>query len=208
MGELLGSVLVISPQRFIHSIQSCIVNDPRITTAIIIVGCPDYANLMCHRAQTSNLDSWTGSSPPGSRFLGSEDFPNNLVKAVNTYDPAGMFRGSSLDREDPRFSDEPSKAEKMRLIPIFRKSLQKKRILNLAGGSDTLVPYQCAKPFLQWLKNATSKDGWFREGQVLIKDIVYEGVGHVMTLEMAKEAVRFVAESLRNPPATSKLSKL
>lgn len=163
---------------------------------------------MSDRARLSKLDAWISTLPAGSRFIGSEAFPNGLTEAVEKYDPAGYFLGPVAGRTNATFSQEPSELEKQRLIPMMRNSLQGKRILNLAGGADKLVPYHCARPFLQWLKNATSRNGWFGHGGVVIEDIVFDGVGHEMTLSMVKEIIRFVAQSLECLPPPVRRSKI
>lgn len=150
---------------------------------------------MLHRARLSKLDSWVIGSPAGSRFLGSKDFPPGLVEAIEKYDPAGLLLGPVSLRTDATYDAEPSERERKRLKSLLIDLLQGKRILNLAGGSDKMVPYQCAEPFLRWLKHATAPDGWCG-GSIAIRDIVFDGVGHEMSPGMAKEAVQFVAESL------------
>ena len=199
---------MIDFQFLLYIIQNCIIHDPRITTAIVVIGCPDYVTLMSDRARLSKLDTWTSTVPPGSRFIGSEDFPHGLVDAVEKCDPARYFLGPAAHRTNINFSKEPSDLEKKRLIPILRDSLQGKRILNLAGGADKLNPYYCSRPFLQWLKTATSVNGWFSQGGVVMEDIVFDGVGHEMTLPMVKEIVRFVARSLENLPTPTKRSRI
>ena len=182
-----------------HAAWQCLFHDPRITTAIIIIGCPDYVRLMSDRARLSKLDSWTKSFPKGSEFFGSKDFPNGLIEAVEKYDPAGLLLGDVASRNDDLYSREPSVMERRGLVPIMKSTLQGKRVLNMAGGADKLVPYKCAEPFLRWLKNATSPNGWFKEGGVVLEDIVFDGVKHEMSPGMVKEVHRFVCETLDQP---------
>ena len=183
-----------------HAAWICLLHDPRITTAVVIIGCPDYVRLMSDRARLSKLATWVTSNPPGSSFLGSKDFPLDLVEAVEKYDPAGLFLGEIMSRDDDVYDRIPTASEQERLLPLMRKSLQGKRILNLAGGADPLVPYRCGMPFLQWLKNATSSNGWFSDGGVVFEDIVFDGVNHVMSPEMVQEAHRFLIEALEQTP--------
>ena len=178
-----------------HAVWHCLLQEPRITSGVVIIGCPDYVRVMCDRARLSKLKSWTDSSPPGSQFLGSKDFPRGLVEAVEKYDPAGLLLGKVTARTEETYSREPSEEEKERLIPLMKSTLQGKRILNLAGGADKLVPYKAGEPFLQWLKRAISKDGWFRDGEITLEDIVFDGVGHAMSPGMVKEVVRFIIET-------------
>lgn len=186
-----------------HAAWHCVMHDPRITTAVVIIGCPDYIRLMSDRARLSKLVTWTTSNPPGSSFLGSIDFPKSLLEAVEKYDPAGLCLGEIAARDDQVYDRNPSVSEQKRLLPLMKRTLQGKKILNLAGGADRLVPYKCGKQFLGWLKNATASDGWFSEGAVVLEDIVFEGVGHDVSPEMIKEAHRFVIESLSQTPVES-----
>lgn len=186
-----------------HAGWHCIIHDPRITTAIIIIGCPDYVRLMSDRARLSKLATWTNSNPPGSSFLGSSDFPKGLVEAVERYDPAGLLLGEIVSRDDDAYDRNPASSEQKRLLPLMKRCLQGKRILNMAGAVDKLVPYKCGEPFLRWLKNATASDGWFREGGVVLEDMVFDGVSHDMSSEMAREAHRFVIEALEQTPTES-----
>ena len=183
-----------------HAGWHLIVHDPRITTAVIIIGCPDYVSLMSDRARLSKLATWANSNPPGSSFLGSTDFPKGLVEAVEKYDPAGLFLGEIVSRDADFYDRDPTVFEQKRLVPLMKSSLEGKRILNLAGGADKLVPYECGGPFLRWLKNATASNGWFSEGGIVFEDIIFDGVGHNMSPEMVKEAHRFVIEALEQTP--------
>ena len=175
-------------------------HDPRITTGIIIIGCPDYIQLMTDRARLSKVETWTRSDPPGSTFLGSQDFPWALLEAVEKSDPAAMLIGSVKER-DRFYKDGTMDDEEARVAPILKNSLQGKKILNLAGGDDKLVPYRCGEPFLKWLKNAIGPDGCFATGGVVLEDTVFDGVGHEMSSDMVNEVHRFLVESLEQAPS-------
>ena len=179
-----------------HCAWHCILHDPRIMTAVVVIGCPDYINLMADRARLSKLETWANGSPPGASFIGSKDFPPGLVAAVEKYDPAGLFFGSVSRRTAETYSQDPTPSEKKRLTDLFRATLQGKQILNLAGGADKLVPYACGEPFLRWLKKAIAPQGLFHDGEVVLEDMIFDGVGHEMTPAMVKEALRFISESL------------
>lgn len=186
-----------------HAAWQCLLHDPRVSTAIVVVGCPDYYALMSDRAQLSKLRTGTDDSPPKEAFLGSKYFPAGLVEAVERYDPAGMLLGSLRDRTNATYVTSPSQAEQRRIVPLMTQSLSGKRILNLAGGADKLVPYRCAEPSLNWLKVSTSSSGWFSRGKFHIEDHVFEGVGHQMTIEMAEETMKFVATTLQQSIASN-----
>ena len=183
-----------------HAGWHCVMHEPRITTAVIVIGCPDYVNLMSDRARLSKLTSWSSSDPPGSTFLGSPDFPAGLVEAVERFDPAGMLLGKIASPDDNAYDRVPTESEQKVLLPLMKRSLRGKKILNMAGGADKLVPYKCGEPLLRWLKTATASNGWFKEGGVVLEDIVFDGVGHSMSTKMVIEAHRFVIEALRQTP--------
>lgn len=177
-------------------VKQCVLHDSRITAAIVVIGCPDYFNLMLDRARLSNIRIRTHSSHSGEGILNSEDFPPGLVEAVEKYDPAALLVGPLWTRNDTDYYEKPSTLELETLMPKMKSLLQGKRILNLSGEADKVVPYRCTHPFMCWLREATSPDGWFSDGGLMVEDIVYEGVGHEMTSKMADEVVRFVGEGL------------
>ena len=184
-----------------HAAWHCVMHEPCITTAVVIIGCPDYVGLMSDRARLSKLTTWNSSDPPGSTFLGSTDFPAGLLEAVEKYDPAGMLLGRIASRDANAYDRVPTESEQKMLLPLMKRCLQGKRILNMAGGADKLVPYKCGEPLLRWLKIATASNGWFNQGGVVLEDIVFDGVSHVMSPEMVIEAHRFVIEALEQTPA-------
>ncbi|KAF9887136.1 hypothetical protein FE257_010511 [Aspergillus nanangensis] len=186
-----------------HAAWSCILHDPRVSAGVVIIGCPDYLNLMVDRARLSKIPSWTGTNPPGSQILGSEAFPSTLLDTIRRYDPASFF----LSHMDPKTDTgilrtkplpQPSEKEKQVLRPAFSRCLTGKRILNISGGVDKLVPYHRGQIFLTWLKDAISPSGWFSDGAVTFEDIIDENAGHEVTTKMVDEAVRFVSETLAN----------
>lgn len=184
-----------------HAAWSCLLHEPRISAGVVIIGCPDYINLMVDRARRSKLPSWTKSNPPGSEILGSEAFPTSFLEIVRKYDPASLILGhmdcgssSGPLREGPL--PIPTAGEQQALRPLLTRCLAGKRILNLSGGADRLVPYHRAEVFLTWFKKAISPDGWFGDGAVTFEDIIDEKAGHELTPKMANEAVRFISETL------------
>ncbi|CAL5866606.1 uncharacterized protein PFLUO_LOCUS815 [Penicillium psychrofluorescens] len=184
-----------------HAAWSCLLHDPRITAGVVIIGCPDYINLMVDRARLSKLPSWTKSNPPGAEILGSEAFPTSFVDIVKQYDPASLFlsqvdcgAGKGPLREGPL--PDPTEKEKQALRPLLTRCLAGKRILNLSGGVDKLVPYHRGEEFLKWFKKAISPDGWFADGAVSFEDIIDQSAGHEVTAKMVDEAVRFISETL------------
>jgi pimeloyl-ACP methyl ester carboxylesterase len=184
-----------------HAAWSCLLHEPRISAGVVIIGCPDYVNVMADRARLSKLPSWTNSDPPGSQFLGSEAFPWSLLDTVRKYDPASLFlsrmdRGSELAPLRNPSLPQPSEKEKEALRPLLSRCLAGKKILNLSGGVDKLVPYHAGKAFLTWLKEAIAPGGWFSDDAVVFEDIIDEKAAHEATPKMVNEAVRFISETL------------
>lgn len=171
-----------------HSAWQCIFHEKRFRAAVIVIGCPDYIRLMSHRAQTSGLDSWYSSTPPGSSFLGSKDFPSGLISAVRQRDPAGIFLGTDCDRSilyDP---------EARGLREFFRNSIAGKKILVLSGAADNLVPYSCANPFLDFLKHEIATDERLVRSKTYMEDILFPNTGHAMPEQMVQQAIRFILD--------------
>ncbi|KAF2223946.1 hypothetical protein BDZ85DRAFT_295099 [Elsinoe ampelina] len=179
-----------------HAAWHCLLQEPRITTAIAVIGCPDYTRLMTDRAAKSKLPAYVTSSPPGRGFIGSEDFPNSLMEQVEKYDPAGLLLGELDMVTGDDWKYEPSHTEKVRLQPILRDKLGGKKILCLSGGADKLVPYACGEPFLRWLENATKQGGWWSDGGFQLEDYVDPGAGHEYSAEMRKRAVAYICRAL------------
>lgn len=177
-----------------HAAWHCILHDYRITSAVVVIGCADYARVMKDRARLSKRETYMSSDPPGSKFMGSTDFPRSLVEALDKYDPAALLM-AEMKITDEDYTREPTEKEKTKLLPLMREHLQGKRILNMAGGADKLVPYRMSEPFLKWLKKAIGPNGWFSGRDVYLEDKVYEGAGHEMTPAMLQDAVQFIVDS-------------
>lgn len=95
-----------------------------------------------------------------------------------------------------------TEAQQQQLRPILDAKVRGKKILCCSGGADKLVSYGCAKPFMDWFKDATGT--WYKDGSVVVEDNVYPGVGHVFSPEMVQDAVRFVVDVIGNWDAESK----
>lgn len=111
-----------------HSAYLAILHEPRITAAVVVIGCPDYVRLMQHRAEKSRLECGTEG------LFRSKEFPENFLDVVSDIDPAAIGVDEILKRG----------------------LLNGKKILTLSGGADKLVPYICVEPFLKGLKEAYS----------------------------------------------------
>jgi len=184
-----------------HSVWHCILHDPRITTGVVVIGCPDYKFLMTDRARKSKLSTWTASE--GKDFLGSTDYPEGLCRATDKWDPKSFLVGDKLN---------PTEEQKKALRPLIKEKLGGKQIMCLSGGKDKLVPYTCSAPFLEWMKSGLDKkDGWFNEHGIVLEDIVDETAGHEYSAKMKVEAVRFISENLAgegNLKAGTRTSKI
>lgn len=118
-----------------HAAWQVLLADPRVSAAIVVIGCPDYTRLMTDRARLSKLTTYTTTNPPGSGFLGSEDFPPGLLDAVARHDPAGLLWGQLTTRRAGQEHLSPvTDQDKEKLIPVMARTLGNKRILNLSGG--------------------------------------------------------------------------
>lgn len=176
-----------------HAAWQSVFHDSRVKAAIPIIGCPDYERLMSDRARLSRLQT------AGAGFFGSKDFPRGLLEAVKHSDPAGIVTRdlwSSIPLDDGLWAREPTVEEREIIHPRLSHSLSGKRLLNMSGADDKLVPYRCSKPFVDWLKNATAPGSWFSNDKFDFDDRVYPGVGHAFSPEMARDVDRFVVEFL------------
>lgn len=149
---------------------------------------------MTDRARLSKLNSYTKDS--GASFLGSKDFPKALVKSVEATDPKGILFSTS------EIPTNLSRVEQERIRPILDSKIKGKSILVCSGKVDKLVPYHCSEPFLAFLKNAIGD--WYKDGDVYVEDLVYEGVGHKFSDGMMDDAVRFVSHTVARTPQISK----
>lgn len=179
-----------------HAAWHCLFHDPRVSTAIVVIGCPDYISLMSDRARLSKLPSWTKSSPPGMHFLGSPEFPAELLKAVGMHDPAAMLLGKPDRPVRQMIEGLPSVTEQANLLPLLKRTVEGKRILNLSGADDKLVPYRCGQAFVEYLKSAIAPGSWF-SGGLYLEDLQFDDVGHQMSPAMVQQAFRFVADTLQ-----------
>lgn len=189
-----------------HAAWHCILADPRITAAVVGIGCPDYTRLLTDRARLSKRKTYTDSSPPGSAFLGSEDFPQALIEAISKYDPAGLLLPGSFDPQSPNvLSPNPEKAQLDRMEILIRERLSRKHILNLSGKADKLVPYAAGEPFLKVFKQVIAKD---KTLDVDFEDVLFDGVGHEFTKGMVEKAASWLCDILNRSEETAVSSKI
>jgi hypothetical protein len=183
-----------------HAAWHNILHDKRFLAAVIIIGCPDFSRLMAQRASKSKISDWTTSSIPGSAFFGSPSFPDALIGSIDSSDPAGALLplGAKATGLPPLQAPKTASLlpiSQARTVARLNKMLKGKAILNLSGGNDKLVPYSCSAPFMDFIKAAAEpREGWWKEGGLLVVDRVFPGVKHETSPEMAKMAVEFVGD--------------
>ena len=195
-----------------HAAWHVLTQDPRFSAAIITIGCPDYTRLMSDRARLSKRKTWTETQ--GRDFIGSADFPTGLVEAVRRYDPAGLLLGtlhSSSPSGQAHLHYDLTQEQRDALLPLMVRTLGNKRIMNLSGGADKLVPYVMGKPFLDWLKASVASEksgiapaGFFAGSGLVLEDVVVEGAGHEVPPEMVERMERFLLETLEDVQVASK----
>lgn len=190
-----------------HAAWHCILSDPRITAAVVGIGCPDYTRLMTDRARLSKRPSYISTTPPGVDFLGSPDFPKALQDAIAQYDPAGLLLPNTFSPSVPSsLEPTPGKPELDAFKRLLRERLQGKKILNLSGKVDKLVPYAAGEPFLKEFKKALDEDPSLNIG---FEDVLFDGVGHAFPAAMADKATSWICDlldkSTDNASVTSKI---
>ncbi|PVH98006.1 hypothetical protein DM02DRAFT_61821 [Periconia macrospinosa] len=183
-----------------HAAWHCILADARITAAVVGIGCPDYTRLMTDRARLSKLESYTSSSPPGAEFLGSSDFPKALVDSISKSDPAGLLLPGYFNPTAPSNSSSLSKDQLDRFKLLLRERLQGKKILNLSGKIDKLVPYAAGEPFLDVFKNALAEDPTL---EIQLEDVLFDGVGHAFPQAMVEKSADWIRSILPHNEAGS-----
>ena len=180
-----------------HAAWHCILAEPRITAAVVGIGCPDYTRLMADRARLSKLPSYVETTPPGVSFLGSPDFPAALIDAVAKYDPAGLARYDPylLQEQNP----EVNKARMDTMKTLLRDRLQGKSILNLSGRDDKLVPYAAGEAFLKVFKQALDEEPGL---EIQFEDVLFDGVGHAFPQAMVKKSSEWICGLLAGEDRT------
>lgn len=73
----------------------------------------------------------------------------------------------------------------------------------MSGGADKLVPYDAGKPFLDRLKSVAKESK-----NINLEDLVFDGVGHQFTHDMAESAVAFICSYLSKPKKNEQISTL
>ncbi|TLS26398.1 hypothetical protein PpBr36_04584 [Pyricularia pennisetigena] len=167
-----------------HSTWQLLFADERVTAGVVIIGCPDYM----YRARLSRLPTFS-TEDNGASFIGSKDFPPDLVRACEKYDPRGLVFGPRKTPSWPLPVEQEPEAKR-----IVTSRLRGKRMLSCSGGDDKLVPYYCSKPFVDFMKGVQKE---WSELDVVFDDRVYAGAGHEFSPGMVTDAVKFLVETTR-----------
>ncbi|KAI1156949.1 hypothetical protein F4825DRAFT_446030 [Nemania diffusa] len=93
-----------------HSAWQLLFAEPRVTAGVVVIGCPDYMNLIQDRARLSKLQTFTVDG--GASFIGSKDFPKALIGACKKFDPKAILFGTGEVSTQPSTSEQ----EKLRTI--------------------------------------------------------------------------------------------
>lgn len=150
--------------------------------------------LMSDRAKKLKLPTASAADDAAS-FLGSKDFPPDLVRACRKFDPKGLVFGT----QEPTWPLSPDGERRVKQLLASR--LRGKKILNCYGGADRLVPYRCSEPFLNFFKKAC--DQWAPELDVSFDSREYPEAGHEFADNMVLDAVRFIVDAAAEETGSS-----
>ena len=94
---------------------------------------------------------------------------------------------------NPTGPDAPLSPEAMeRFKEVVAERLGGKRILNLSGRDDKLVPYAAGKPFLDVFKQVVSD----KSLDIEFEDVLFDGVGHAFPPAMVDKARAWICDLL------------
>ncbi|PMB72157.1 hypothetical protein BM221_002257 [Beauveria bassiana] len=169
-----------------HSAWQAWMGEDRIDAAVVIVGCPDFINLMSSRAAAGNLVA------KGSSFLGSRHFPASLVRICAAHDPKAMLFGTE---PVPGLPLGDADRDRVRQV-LDRHRVAGKRLLLCSGGRDKLVPYAVGQSTVDVLKDAS--ESWYPG--ISVDSRVYKDVGHAFGKDMVTDAVAFLVDAVARGP--------
>ncbi|KAI3535162.1 hypothetical protein CABS01_12137 [Colletotrichum abscissum] len=182
-----------------HSAWQTMFREERVEAGVVIIGCPDYMALLSDRARLSKLATFSAQDN-GASFLGSRDFPPDLVASCLRHDPKGILFGTGAVPTPDSLTTEDNAEERKRLRGVLDGlRLHGKKFLVCSGGEDKLVPYAMSAPFLEFLTAATGT--WYRDAGVEVENKVYEGVGHAFSEGMVEDSVRFLVDAVAGKDA-------
>ncbi|OHE90863.1 hypothetical protein CORC01_13840 [Colletotrichum orchidophilum] len=178
-----------------HSAWQTMFREERVSAGAVIIGCPDYMALLSDRARLSKLATFSGQDN-GASFLGSQDFPPDLVASCLRHDPKGILFG--IDPVSSNITDDAEEQQRLRGV-LDGLRLHGKKFLVCSGGEDKLVPYAMSAPFVDFLTAATGT--WYGGAGVEVENKVYEGVGHAFSEGMVEDSVRFLVDAVAGKDA-------
>ncbi|KAJ0159051.1 hypothetical protein CTA2_10398 [Colletotrichum tanaceti] len=174
-----------------HSAWQTMFREERVSAGVVIIGCPDYMALLSDRANKSKLATFSAFDD-GASFLGSRDFPPDLVASCLRHDPKGTLFGTGVV---PASAEGLPEDERRRLSGVLDGlGLRCKRFLVCSGAEDKLVPYKMSEPFVEFFAGAAG--AWYADREVMIKNKVYDGVGHAFSEGMVEDSVRFLVDAV------------
>ncbi|RPB21262.1 hypothetical protein L211DRAFT_851626 [Terfezia boudieri ATCC MYA-4762] len=164
-----------------HAAYLAALHLPKITSAIIVIGCPDYPALMLHRLKQCKL------LPPTDNTISTRYLPNSFLDLITSTPP-------SLSSH-PQLAGSPLLT---RPGIALLDALAGKKLLVLSGKQDRLVPAELASGFVQSVRKGVQQVGRALFGTGAgIREVLFEGVGHEFTEGMAVEVRGFVRERMR-----------
>ncbi|KAL2879554.1 hypothetical protein SGCOL_005164 [Colletotrichum sp. CLE4] len=179
-----------------HSAWQTMSREERVEAGVVIIGCPDYMALLSDRARLSRLATFSAQDN-GASFLGSRDFPRDLVASCLRHDPKGILFGTSAISERAASLTQDEQERLRGVLDGLR--LHGKKFLICSGGEDKLVPYAMSAPFVEFLTAATGT--WYADAGVEVENKVYEGVGHAFSEGMVEDSVRFLVGAVAGKDA-------
>ncbi|KZL68430.1 hypothetical protein CI238_00183 [Colletotrichum incanum] len=174
-----------------HSAWQTMFREARVSAGVVIIGCPDYMALLSDRAKKSKLATFSAEDN-GASFLGSRDFPPDLVASCLRHDPKGVLFGTGAV---PASAESLSAEERQRLRDVMDGlRLGNKKFLVCSGAEDKLVPYKMSEPFVDFFAGAVGT--WYADEGVVLENKVYEGVGHAFSEGMVEDSLRFLVDAV------------
>ncbi|KAF8458160.1 hypothetical protein BGX38DRAFT_650332 [Terfezia claveryi] len=168
-----------------HAAYLAALHLPKITSAIIVIGCPDYPALMLHRLKQCKLLPPTDNT--NINTISTRYLPNSFLDLITS-------TSSSLPAH-PQLAGSP-------LLTRFGEelldALEGKKLLVLSGKQDRLVPAELASGFVQSVRKEVQQVGGALFGTGAgIREVLFEGAGHEFTEGMVVEVRGFVRERMR-----------
>ncbi|GJC79713.1 hypothetical protein ColLi_02551 [Colletotrichum liriopes] len=174
-----------------HSAWQTMFREARVSAGVVIIGCPDYMALLSDRAKKSKLATFSAEDN-GVSFLGSRDFPPDLVASCLRHDPKGILFGTGAV---PASAGSLSGDERGRLRGVLDGlRLGNKKFLVCSGAEDKLVPYKMSEPFVDFFAGAV--ETWYAGEGVVLENKVYEGIGHAFSEGMVEDSLRFLVDAV------------